>query len=200
MKTGQIAKHLSVSPSTVRFWASEYATYLSDGATGLNMNKGATRVFNEQDALVLATIAQMRDKGETHEQIVSALDQGRLVNNVPSAPKQDEMQPRQTVGLVTVDELHRALDQIQFLQLEIERLTEERDLALIHRDRDVAELNQKIAQLHAELGRAEGKLAIIERERKPFEYWLRVMVVVILIAVVVTAMVVFLLLTSNSVT
>jgi DNA-binding transcriptional MerR regulator len=163
---------------------------LSESAIGLG--KGASRVFSERDVKVLATVAQMRDQGLTHEQIVDALEGDQFVEHVPSSPAREEI-TQQPVTLVSIDQLHRALDQVQFLQMEIDRLIEERDLALITRDRDVSELNKRIAQLQGELGRAEGKLAMLERERKPFDYWLRVMVVVILAAVTVTAVVVFLL-------
>jgi DNA-binding transcriptional MerR regulator len=190
MKTGELSKRLDVAPSTIRFWASEYSSYLSESAIGLG--KGASRVFSERDVKVLATVAQMRDQGLTHEQIVDALEGDQFVEHVPSSPAREEI-TQQPVTLVSIDQLHRALDQVQFLQMEIDRLIEERDLALITRDRDVSELNKRIAQLQGELGRAEGKLAMLERERKPFDYWLRVMVVVILAAVTVTAVVVFLL-------
>lgn len=189
MKTGELSKRLDVAPSTIRFWASEYSSYLSESAIGLG--KGASRVFSERDVKVLATVAQMRNQGLTHEQIVEALDGDRFVEQVPSSPVRDEV-IQQPVTLVSIDQLHRALDQVQFLQMEIDRLIEERDLALITRDRDVSELNKRIAQLQGELGRAEGKLAMLERERKPVDYWLRVMVVVIVVAVTVTAVVVFL--------
>lgn len=190
MKTGELSKRLDVAPSTIRFWASEYSSYLSESAIGLG--KGASRVFSDRDVKVLATVAQMRNQGLTHEQIVDALDGDQFVEHVPSSPAREEV-IQQPVTLVSIDQLHRALDQVQFLQMEIDRLIEERDLALITRDRDVSELNKRIAQLQGELGRAEGKLAMLERERKPFDYWLRVMVVVILVAVSVTAVVVFLL-------
>lgn len=199
MKTGELSKRLDVAPSTIRFWASEYSSYLSESAIGLG--KGASRVFSERDVKVLATVAQMRSQGLTHEQIVDALDAEQFVEHVPSSSPREretervrdgEQATTPPVTLVSIDQLHRALDQVQFLQMEIDRLIEERDLALITRDRDVSELNKRIAQLQGELGRAEGKLAMLERERKPFDYWLRIMAVVILIAVAVTATVVFL--------
>jgi DNA-binding transcriptional MerR regulator len=150
----QLAKRLNVSAATIRNWTDEYADILS--AVTQERLKGARRRYTERDALVLATVAELRDAGLTHDQIMSALQQGRLVEELPPAPTPEEEEARRAVALVSVSELHRALDQLRTLQTEIERLIEERDRALETRDAEAKDYNSEIARLREQLGRARG--------------------------------------------
>lgn len=188
MKTGQLAKRLKVAPSTVRYWAGEYADYLSERATG--RSKGSVRRFNDDDALVLATVADLRDKGLTPEQIHRALANGQRVDNVPELPTEEEQQARDSVALVPVSELNRALDLVRNLENQINKLEEDRDTLRISRDA----ANERIGELQRELGEARGKLQALETERQPATYWLRLLALVVLVLVIVAAAVVVLVL------
>jgi DNA-binding transcriptional MerR regulator len=152
MTTGELARRLGVHINTIRLWTGEYAPYLSESAIG----KGRTRRnLSDRDALILATVAELRNQGLTHERVVEALDAGRLVESLPEAPSPEEIEARERVALIPVADLHRALDQIRVMQSEIERLIQERDKAQI--DREAA--NQQIAELQHRIGMLEGQVS-----------------------------------------
>lgn len=152
MKTGELSERLAVSSPTIRTWCEIYKDFLADRAS--DTARGATRVFSEHDSLVLATIARLRSQGLTHEQIKQALQQGKLIEAVPALSSPEEKQTRQSISLVPISELSRALDQVKVMQAEIERVIGERDKAFLNAD----DANQRIAQLSQELGHAKGVL------------------------------------------
>lgn len=164
MKTGDISTRLGVHPNTLRTWAETYSEFLSDKASGTR--PAAKRRYSEVDALTLATIAQLREQGLGHEQIVEALRNGRRVESLPNTPTAEEAQARQSVSLVPMPTLERSLDQVARLQTEIESLKLERDHAIQRGDelvkdhnQQIAALNGRINQLEGDLGRAQGQLA-----------------------------------------
>lgn len=156
MKTTEIAKRLGVSTNTIRNWCKEYATFLS--ADAKVSGSGTVRHFSDRDALILATISDLRNKGLPHEQISKALAENRLVETLPGAATPEEEHVRRNLALVPLAQLQRALDQMQVLQGEIERLTHERDRALAAREADTQKYTERIADLNRELGRARGLL------------------------------------------
>jgi len=161
-KTGYIAKRVGVSPPTVRLWADEYGKYLSDMAR--KRAPGAPRRFTAADADIMATIAAARDKGLTHPQIVSLIEQGKL-ETLPDMPTDEEQEARESVQLIpaaekdmALSERDRALDILRVKEADIERITGERDNAIEQWQTDVTSLQSRIAQLTGELGRARGML------------------------------------------
>lgn len=152
MKTGELSKRLNVHPNTIRLWCAEYMSYLSP-AIKQRSSKG-NRELSEGDALVLATVAELRNKGYLHHQIIEALDNGQRVEALPEVATQEETETRQRIGLVPVSELHRALDRVRTLESEIERLISERDKA--QSDKDA--VNAQIADLREEVGQLRGQI------------------------------------------
>lgn len=150
MKIGELARRINTPSNTLRYWCKEYGQYLSDGAKVGGL--GTVRNLSERDALVLATIADLRSKGLSREQIVGAIEKEHLIESLPDEKTAEEREAQKSVALVPLAQLHRALDQIQVMQSEINRLIEERDKALIGRD----EASQRISELQHELGRARG--------------------------------------------
>lgn len=184
MKTGQLATRLGVSTSTIRLWCSEYRHYLSPGAVGSPDRQ--TRDLDEHDALVLATVADMRGQGLTRAQIVEALDAGKLIAALPEAPSPAEAEARQNIQLVPLPEYQRLADLVRIKESEVERIQEQYNQSLI----SLQEANDKIATLREEIGMLRGQVG----ERLPVRTTLQIaavitigMLVLVLIAVVFLA-------------
>jgi DNA-binding transcriptional MerR regulator len=168
MTTGELARILRVHVNTIRLWADEYSAYLSDTAVGQPLAK--RRRLTDRDAIVLATVAQLRNDGLNHAQIVEALDGGRLLDALPAAPTPEEAAARERVGLVPVAELHRALDRVRSLQDEIEAIRSDRDRGVIALEK----ANADIARLERERGLIEGELNALKTERLPVRTMLQI--------------------------
>jgi len=171
-KTGEIADLLDVHPNTVRSYADQYAEHLSEYATA------ARRRYTYDDALVLMTVVQERNKGLTPDQILEVLDQGTRVDELPDDTDDttSDVIPVQVVSLQT---------KIERLGVELTRARADLDTALD----DNAGLRDRVIRLERDLGEATGKLEIISAERKPSQYWL----IIVAIAVLVTAVGVYVL-------
>ena len=184
MKSGQLAKRLQVSPATVRHWSDVYAEFMSDSAA--RRAPGAPRKFTERDAVILATVADGRDKGLTHDQIRRMVANGQYAD-LPDLPTPEEQQARDSVALVAMPEYERVLSQVQHLTGELQQARDERDRAIERWQTDTTELNDRVRKLERELGEARGQLQALEIERQPAAYWLRIVALAMLVAAVVVA-------------
>jgi len=151
MKTinaGELSKRIGVHGNTVRNWSGEYAAFLSaSAATGQH---GKRRRFNDKDVLVLATIADLRAKGLTREQVVEALKAGTRIEVAAAAAD-----VRGDVGVVSVAQLERVLDEVSSLREKLDELRAERDKALEGKEA----LDARIKELERQLGRAEVRIS-----------------------------------------
>jgi len=163
VKSTELARRLGVSDATVRNWSDRYAEFLSEQGGGLDF--GATRRFTEEDALVMATVAQLRTEGLTHEAIGAAIRRGRRAERVPDLPTPEEVEARERVDLVPQAEIQRWIDQVAFLrgeladlasryQAELDRLGAERDALM----GDLKQERGERAALERQTGRLEGEL------------------------------------------
>lgn len=175
MKAGEASKRVNIHPNTVREWATQYARFMSDGATARR------RDFSERDLQVLATIQRLRDQGKPHFEIVAALDAGQLVDSVPPLTPPEVEEARKEVGLVPQVEVERSLavERIQTLETALSQAIEERNEAIERWQNDTTDLNQRIAVLERELGEARGKLTAIEAERLPVRTMLQIAAVLL---------------------
>lgn len=71
-RSHQIAARLGVSPQTVRTWAIEFASVLSEGARPAET--GAHRAFSEQDVRVFTFVRAQRQQNNLRERKLSADD------------------------------------------------------------------------------------------------------------------------------
>lgn len=172
-KAGDIARRLDIHPNTVRRWADEYSAHFSASAAG---NR---RRFTEDDLRVLATIASYRDQGISPAEVGRMLAAGQRVDKIPAPVTAEEEAARRDVRLVPVAQYERALDRIQALENEIDRITTERDRATL----DQQTANQRIEALQREIGTLQGQVS----ERQPAAYWLRLLAVAVLIALALGA-------------
>ena len=89
MKTTEIAKHVDVTPNTVRNWTRLYAPHLSPTATPTGENE--ERVFTRRDMAVFEMIAQLRAEGFNHGQIAARLGETVIGEGEIETPQQNEM-------------------------------------------------------------------------------------------------------------
>jgi len=172
-----LARRLKTHPNTIRLWADRYKRHMSPGAVS------GARQFTAADFRVLATVMHYRAVGMGLDKIGDLLDAGNRVDELPPPPDPREESARAAVELIPRERLHRALDELQ-------RLTEERDRVLSERDtalQQVASLNERIEYLQREVGTLSGKLAIVETERKPAAWWLRLLAAAVVIALALGA-------------
>lgn len=167
MKTGDIVKHFGISESTVRRWTKEYEEFFSD-------SPGRQRSFTHSDFLVIATIKELANQNLPFAHIRQRLADGyRIEDNaaygagytdgrmVPAAAVEqiiDGTELRVQLEQITY-ERDRLLETIQTLrtaQVELEEKYEER---LNEKDAQLRLLQDRIADLQRELGRAEGELS-----------------------------------------
>jgi DNA-binding transcriptional MerR regulator len=175
--TGDLAARLNVSRDTIRNYARDFSEFLTNEATGIEPN--ARRRYTERDALILATIADLRANGLTVEQVTDALRGGRLVETVPPAPTPAEKEARENAALIVRPEYERVLDRVQQLEGELDTLRAERDRAIERWQDDTTALNVKIQALERELGEARGELTALKAERLPVRLMLQIAAVFI---------------------
>jgi DNA-binding transcriptional MerR regulator len=156
----------------VRNYARDFAEFLSPEAIGIEPN--ARRRYSERDALILATVADLRANGLTVEQVSEALHGGRLADKLPEAPTPAETQARESIALIARPEYERALDRVQQLEGELDLLRSERDRAIERWQSDTTDLNTRINVLERELGEARGELTALKAERLPVAVMLRI--------------------------
>lgn len=162
MKSGDLARLFGVSPETVRQWTEVYAEFLTGNAQAKNTRH---RLYMESDILVLATVARYSADGLSRAHIREKLLAGERVEHpgVANFGVDTRMVPAAAVEqLIDATELRIELEQIK---AERDKLLEllERERAE-HREREEAlrtelkAVQEKIAALQRELGRAEGEL------------------------------------------
>ncbi len=167
MKTGDLARWLNISVSSVKTWSREFGEYLSPAAQG--GDNSARRYFDEQDARVLALVADLRGKNIPWEDIHATLaslqaNEWADLPPMPGAPPGVTPQP-----VVTQSEAQNALiQQRQTLTREIALLTDRvNDLqdALDDEREAHTRTREALTTARGELGVLQGKLEVLEPER-----------------------------------
>lgn len=174
MKTRELAGRIGIHPSTLRVWCTTYAEYLSKSAVG--RTTGINRELSERDCLILATIADMRNNGISHEAIVAIFQTGNLAKVLSNVPTVAE------TGSISMAEFNHALGRVRTLEDERARLIAERDGA----QGDIREANRKMAELEREIGQFRGRF----EEIRWYDWWLKYIAIAVLIlcAVVIGAL------------
>jgi len=120
------SKAFDVQPNTIRYWSKQYADFLSDDA---NPGKGETRIYSDDDGRVIAFIAEMRNEGQTFENISASLAAGERgqwpiddKKTRQDADREGEPVDNRTMALVT-----QLTAKAASLEGENKALTEERD-------------------------------------------------------------------------
>jgi len=185
-KTGSIAKALNVHENTIRDWSDRYQSLLSKRATS------GRRKFTEDDFLLLATIADYRDKGLSLDAIEAALQKGQRIDKAPDVPTPDELEARQDVEIVAIPrdsyllEVERYQLQIEVAKAEIERLKSD----LVGAVGDKERIQSRLMEVTSLYDAAKARLEIIEQERRPAAYWLAIIAGIVITVILIAAVVV----------
>lgn len=147
MTSSEIAARLRVTSETVRQWSSRFEAHLSAGATPTESR--AQRRYNEDDAAVLAYVAQQRAEGLTFEAIEEQLTEGAR-GELP-AGEASEGQEWEAAELPPVPVL---VVQLRGAQIELQHTAAERDRL---RD-ELRETQQRERDALERAARAEGRL------------------------------------------
>lgn len=161
MKTGELAGRLYVSPSLVRKWSSQYEEFLTPLGSGIA--PGTVREFSEKDQLVLASVAHLRNEGQSHDEIRQVLAEGWRVEEVPAPPSRLVQETARETGALTVGQAKALVERVRFLEDRVAQL-EEQDAARV----------QELRKMERELGRAEGALKELRNQNgRPRWPWQR---------------------------
>lgn len=180
LKTKELADRLGIAPVTVRLWTKEYGEFLEPSARG----GGKNRTFSDLDARVMAHIVHLKANGQGRDDITATLKTLQAIDwqglpDMPPAPPGIEpisVIPREAAE-ARIDAQRAALmREIATLQDTVERLEGELDIER----QDNRRLNDELANTREKLGNALGKLAIIEQERQPAAYWIRVLLIALI--------------------
>ena len=165
MRTGDLAKQFGVSNTTVQEWSRLYSDFLSP-------KRGVQRVYDENDLLVLATVAYYRHQSESHEDITARLERGERVDDagtanfgidtrmVPAAAVEqiiDGTEMRVELELVK-QERDQLAETLKRAEERYEKLQDTSKEELREAREETSKLLQEIARLQNELGRAQGEL------------------------------------------
>lgn len=181
-KTGHIATWLGQHDNTIRDWSRRYKKYLSVGA-----NAGRRR-YNDSDVRVLATVARYRNEGLAIDTIDTLLADGKLIplEDIPKEPTPETEAARESVDIVAMPR-DTYLLAVERYQNRIEDL--EASLARSEGDRERIEAELK--EVRSLYDTAKARLEVIEQERQPATFWLRVITVIVGIAVLLTIVAAF---------
>lgn len=152
VKTGELASRLYVSPSLIRKWAQQYEDFLS--VIGGGVAPGAVREFNEDDQIVLASVAHLRNEGRSHDEIRQVLAEGWRVEEVPAPPSRLVQETARETGALTVGQAKALVERVRFLEDRVAQL-EEQDAARV----------RELREMERELGRVEGELKVLRELR-----------------------------------
>jgi DNA-binding transcriptional MerR regulator len=171
-KPSDLAKLLNISTPSLRRWCSEYAPYLSPGATP---PKGKPRTFSENDERIFLLISNLRDAGLERDEIVQRLDaeQTRGWQGLPELPSEFSLVPIPDIPMdqaashaYNLAQAAALQTQVQFLQQQSQELT----LALEQARDRVTELEDELEGLRAESVTTERglreEIVQVERQRQ----------------------------------
>ena len=88
-KTSQAADMAGISPTTVRVYTAAFGDFLSPQATP---PKGQTRIYNDADIVILATIKDLKDQQKDDNTIAAALADGERVDFQKASREQEQDQ------------------------------------------------------------------------------------------------------------
>lgn len=155
MKTGQVAQALDIDPKTVLNWVDHPVLSKFFSASAHQQEGQLQREFTQDDLLVLNTIRNLRATMSANKPdwfvIAAQLDAGRRDNVLPLAAMTANTgvtdMERFEQAIITKARLDSAMNQIDFLNRQIERLEQDIDK---HLER-IMEAREDKARLQREL-------------------------------------------------
>lgn len=127
MKQPEAARLFGVEPNTIKNWTNRFEGFFSSAARLPQVRK---RVYNEDDLVILASIAALGDQNFTYDEIETELKKGFRADAPTHVPGYD----KRVVPAAAVEQLVDASS----IRNELAKVTEERDrlLALVEEMRD----------------------------------------------------------------
>lgn len=146
---GGISRLFNVAPQTVRTWCEQFGDYLSPTAVPPS---GETRIFTNDDLLVLALVADMREALAGYEDIRAALARGER-GKLPQREEEERASDETATALAL-----RYEAQLAFKDGQLSQLAEERD----HLREELREERTARTTAEKEASRLQGKLEALE--------------------------------------
>lgn len=200
MKTKEVADRLGLDTSTIRVWSGrDYIDFMSESAQG----GGRRRHFTERDVQVLAYVVQARDEGTLHDEIRQQLvsmrqDNWRGLPDIPPKPGHDNevpMVPAEAASIAISKQAEKLNLQIITLEKQVDLLEE----ALEEERGERKQLQTQLTETKEQLGELRGQLHVVEAERKPTDYWLKIIAIAVFATLVLAAIVIAVLIATNGV-
>jgi len=164
-QTKDVCDAFNISRQTVRIWATEFADYLTPGATP---EKGQQRNFSDGDMAVFALVHEVKQRGGTYENAHLQLKNGQRgelpVPNLP-VPQESESHLAPLRGEIT-----RLSNLLQHAMAERDdlRVTAAQEKALRQRsDEQLAQAQRKIDELNQEIGMLRARVATTNHDNSP---------------------------------
>ena len=158
MKTGDIARLLGVSSTTIHNWIERFPDYFTGDSQGKRTKQ---RNYTDNDVLALATIAKLSADGHSLSEIGERLESGYRVDN-PGVSNLG-IDPRM-IPAAAVEQMMDATE----VRFELEHVRADRDrlVSLLESERQLRQnmqerlyiLQAEIVKLNREIGRLEGRL------------------------------------------
>jgi DNA-binding transcriptional MerR regulator len=158
MKTGELSQRLGVAPQTIANWINVFSDYFSDGAQALNTRN---RSYEENDLIILFTIAKLSHQGMNYDAIRERLKAGERIENLST------VQFGTDTAMIARSTAESWLDAAA-IKTELEITQKERDRLITELQQIKDQLSQqqgenktlleRIAQLQHDLGLAQGEL------------------------------------------
>lgn len=128
MKPEQLAKLLGVTSSAIRRWVGmeEYGKFLSPTGQGIN---GSRRIFNDQDARIIAWIAALKTQNMVRDEILEILSSAKNTNwkELPELPHGGSL-PNEPIAVVPREAVQeRVAGLAEKYEVQLAAITEERD-------------------------------------------------------------------------
>lgn len=168
MKTGELARWLDCSQSTIKNYTADFAAYLSAGAQG---GGGARRTFSETDARIIAHAYLLRQQNATPDEIHAELQNLQPDNwrNLPPMPQSAdpnagpiELMPREAADTALATQRTALMREIAILSDRADDLQERLDSEIS----DHNDTRLQLLDTRERLGELRGQLAAVDHERR----------------------------------
>jgi DNA-binding transcriptional MerR regulator len=168
-----LSRLFNVSQQTIRQWSSEFETYLSARA---NPGSNRIRAYSDEDAAVLALVAQMKEMGHVFQDIHIALANGQR-GEVPdlkeSNAQRSEIESRfsqlQLSANAEVALANQRAEAALARAAELETRIEQTEQQRAYWQERATEAERKLHEMEVNLARMEGEATSVNRDRETLE-------------------------------
>ena len=193
MKTKDVAKLLNVSDSTIRLYARRFHDFL-----GPESKPGRrTRYYSDRDVQVLRYISEQKDAGATDDDVTASLrsmDDSELPPVPSGAAQLNDEQRRHRLALEVVqlrEKVANLEDQLAAQESELEKERNKHRQALQGEQARRESVEKELTTVKSELMQKSARLEVLQEERRPLEFWLKLIAVVVVFVALIAVLVVW---------